>query len=163
MLIWQATAFGAERHKDFIISTNIQVESGDTWTQGNAKFRLYGVQSCLRGTDFVQSGMLSDCGLTSIAHFAALIQSSSVLCQPLGTANDEAIFVVCGAKIGALTVDVGTALIASGYAFAAVGRLGNPINTNYLITELVAKEGRQGLWAGTFAHPVDLLLHGRAQ
>ena len=163
LLAWQAEAFGQESQNPFVVASNIQIESGDTWTQDNLKFRLYGVQSCLRGTDFVQGAQRADCGLASIAQFAALIQSSSASCQPLGAANDGAVFVVCGAKVGNVTIDVGTALIASGYAFAAVNKVGAPINANYLVTELVAKNRRQGLWAGAFTHPVQLLLKGPAQ
>lgn len=161
-LPWPAAAFGQEPQRPFVVASNIQIESGDTWTQDGLKFRLYGVQSCLRGTEFVQAALRADCGLASIAQFAALIQSSSTSCQPLGAANDEAVFVVCGAKVGAVKIDVGTALIASGYAFAAVNKAGAPINANYLVTELVAKNRRQGLWSGVFKHPVQLLLNGPA-
>jgi endonuclease YncB( thermonuclease family) len=163
LLPWTAAAFSQTAQRPFVVSSNIQIESGDTWTQDGTKFRLYGVQSCLRGTDFVQGAQRADCGLASIAQFAALIQSSSASCQPLGAANDGAVFVVCGAKVGNVTIDIGTALIASGYAFAAVNKAGAPINANYLVTELVAKNRRQGLWAGAFTHPVQLLLKGPAQ
>lgn len=158
LMAWPTSALGQTPQKPFVIASNIQIESGDTWTQDGLKFRLYGVQSCLRGTEYDEGGRQTDCGLVSIAQFAALVQSSSASCQPLGAANDGAVFVVCGAKIGHVTVDVGTALIASGYAFAAVDKSGAPINSNYLVTELVAKTRRQGLWAGDFAHPVQLLL-----
>ena len=63
-------------------------------------------------------------------------------------------------KWESVTIDVGTALIASGYAFAAVSKTGAPVNPNYLVTELVAKNARQGLWAGAFTHPVQMLLAG---
>jgi endonuclease YncB( thermonuclease family) len=163
LLSWTAAASGQAPQKPFVVASNIQVESGDTWTQDGTKFRLYGVQSCLRGTDFAQGAQHDDCGLASIAQFAALVQTSAASCQPLGPANDGAVFVVCGAKVGDVTIDVGTALIASGYAFAAVDKAGATVNANYLVTELVAKNGRQGLWAGAFTHPVQMLLKGPAQ
>ena len=163
LVSWPASALGQAPQKPFAVARNIQIESGDTWTQDGVKFRLYGVQSCLRSTDFVQGAQRIDCGLASLAQFAALIQSSSTSCQPLGAANDGAMFVVCGAKVGSVTIDVGTALIASGYAFAAVNKAGAPVNPNYLVTELVAKNHRQGLWSGAFTHPVQLLLTGQAQ
>lgn len=156
-------ALGQSAQKPFVVARDIQIESGDTWTQDGVKYRLYGVQSCLRGTDFVQGAQRLDCGLASIAQFAALVQTSPASCQPLGAANDGAMFVVCGAKVGEVTIDVGTALIASGYAFAAVAKSGAPINENYLVTELVAKNARQGLWAGVFTHPVQMLLARPAQ
>jgi endonuclease YncB( thermonuclease family) len=162
-LAWPTSALGQAPQKPFVVASNVQIESGDTWTQDGVKFRLYGVQSCLRGTDFVQGAQRADCGLASIAQFAALVQTSPASCQPLEAANDGAVFVVCGAKVGSVTIDVGTALIASGYAFAAVSKAGAPVNPNYLVTELVAKNARQGLWAGAFTHPVQMLLAGPAQ
>jgi endonuclease YncB( thermonuclease family) len=163
LLAWPAAALGQAPQAPFVIAHDIQIETGDTWTQDGVKYRLYGVQSCLRGTDFVQGAQHSDCGLASIAQFAALVQTSPASCQPLDAANDGAVFVVCGAKVADVTIDVGTALIASGYAFAAVSKTGAPVNPNYLVTELVAKNARQGLWAGAFKHPVQALLAGPAQ
>lgn len=163
LVAWPTGALSQTPQKPFAVARDIQIESGDTWTQGGVKYRLFGVQSCLRGTDFVQSAKPADCGLASIAQFAAIIQTSSASCQPLEAANDGAVFVVCGAKVGEVTIDVGTALIASGYAFAAVAKSGAPINENYLVTELVAKNARQGLWAGVFTHPVQMLLARPAQ
>ena len=93
-------AWAKQPQKPFVVASNIQIESGDTWTQDGVKYRLYGVQSCLRGTEFVQGAQRSDCGLASIAQFAALVQTSPASCQPLGAANDGAVFVVCGAKVG---------------------------------------------------------------
>ncbi len=162
-MAWPTSVLGQPAQKQFVIASNIQIESGDTWTQDGVKYRLYGVQSCLRGTDFVQGAQRADCGLASIAQFAALVQTSPASCQPLEAANDGAMFVVCGAKLGKVTIDVGTALIASGYAFAAVAGSGAPVNPNYLVTELVAKNARQGLWAGGFSHPVQMLLKVPAQ
>ena len=158
LMAWPAGALGQTPRKPFAVANNIQIESGDTWTQDGVKYRLYGVQSCLRGTDSVRGALRADCGLASIAQFAALVQTSPASCQPLEPANDGAVFVVCGAKVGEVTIDVGTALIASGYAFAAVDKAGAPVNPNYLVTELVAKSARQGLWAGAFTHPVQMLL-----
>lgn len=163
VLTWPTGALCQASQNPFVVASNIQIESGDTWTQGGVKYRLYGVQSCLRGTDVVQGAQRADCGLASIAQFAALVQTSPTSCQPLGAANDGAVFVVCGAKVGSVTIDVGTALIASGYAFAGISMMGTPVNPNYLVTELVAKNARQGLWAGTFTHPVQMLLAGPAQ
>ena len=163
LMAFPTGALGQPAQKPFVVARDIQIESGDTWTQDGVKYRLYGVQSCLRGTDYVKDALRLDCGLASIAQFAALVQTSPSSCQPLEAANDGAVFVVCGAKVGSVTIDLGTALIASGYAFAAVGMTGTPVNPNYLVTEIVAKNARQGLWAGTFTHPVQMLLAGPAQ
>jgi endonuclease YncB( thermonuclease family) len=65
---------------------------------------------------------------------------------------------VCAADLDGNTIDVGTALISTGYAFAAMNTKGEAISTNYLIAEINAKMEHNGLWATTFQHPVQLLL-----
>lgn len=149
----------------FTVPANIQIETGDTWTQDGRKYRLYGVQSCLRGTNFITATETFDCGLMSVAQFAALVQTAPVSCQPVGLAKDGAEFAVCGARFGngsgeTKIVDLGTALISSGFAFAAIDQTGTAINANYLIAELVAKKNRSGLWAGEFRHPLQMLVKG---
>jgi endonuclease YncB( thermonuclease family) len=149
----------------FSVPANIQIETGDTWSQGGRKYRLYGVQSCLRGTNFITPTETADCGLVSLAQFAALVQTAPVSCQPVGLAKDGAEFAVCGARFGngsgeTKFVDLGTALISSGFAFAAIDQTGAAVNANYLIAELVAKNKRSGLWAGKFRHPVQMLVTG---
>jgi endonuclease YncB( thermonuclease family) len=149
----------------FTVPANIQIETGDTWSHDGRKYRLYGVQSCLRGTNFITPTETADCGLVSLAQFAALVQTAPVSCQPVGLAKDGSEFAVCGARLGKRSgetkiVDLGTALIASGYAFAAIDQTGTAVNANYLIAELVAKNKRRGLWAGEFRHPVQMMVNG---
>ena len=148
----------------FTVPANIQIETGDTWIQYGQKYRLYGVQSCLRGTNFITPTETADCGLMSLAQFAALVQTAPISCQPVGLAKDGAEFAVCGARFGngsgkTKIVDLGTALISSGFAFAAIDQKGTAVNANYLIAELVAKKNRSGLWAGEFRHPVQMLVN----
>ncbi|KUM26679.1 hypothetical protein AU467_20325 [Mesorhizobium loti] len=146
------------------VSKSAQLLTGDTWRDGGHLFRLYGVQSCLRGTSAEEpNGNKIDCGNTSLAHLAALFDSAAVTCQPIGYALDEAVFVVCGAQLNGETIDVGTALIATGYAFAATTAKGKAVNENYLVAEINAKMKRAGLWSTTFRHPVKLLLNKRSE
>ncbi|TIV93047.1 MAG: thermonuclease family protein [Mesorhizobium sp.] len=148
----------------FAVSKSAQLLTGDTWRDGDHIFRLYGVQSCLRGTSAEESnGNKVDCGNTSLAHLAALFDSAAVTCQPIGYALDKAVFVVCGAQLDGETIDVGTALIATGYAFAATTAKGKAVNENYLVAEINAKMKRTGLWGTTFQHPVQLLLNKRSE
>ena len=149
----------------FSVPANIQIETGDTWIKDGRKYRLYGVQSCLRGTIFKTRTETADCGLMSLAQFAALVQTAPASCEPVGIAKDGAEFAVCGARFGngsgeTKIVDLGTALISSGFAFAAIDQTGTAVNANYLIAELVAKKSRSGLWAGEFRHPVQMLVNG---
>ncbi|TAM98466.1 MAG: thermonuclease family protein [Rhizobiaceae bacterium] len=141
------------------VSKSVQLLTGDTWRDGNTLYRLYGVQACLRGTIAADgNGKKDDCGNVSLAHLAALLSSATVTCQPIGYAIDKATFVVCAADLDGNTIDVGTALISTGYAFAAMNTKGEAISTNYLIAEINAKMEHDGLWATTFQHPVQLLL-----
>ena len=89
---------------------------------------------------------------------AALFSTGSIGCQPVGTAKDEATFVVCAAQVGSATIDVGTALISSGAAFAATFPSGAPVSAAYAVAETTARENGSGLWAGRFTHPVSALL-----
>ena len=147
-----------------VVSKSAQLLTGDTWRDGNQLFRLYGVQSCLRGTSAEEpNGNKIDCGNASLAHLAALFESAAVTCQPIGYALDKAVFVVCGAQLNGETIDVGTALIATGYAFAATTAKGRAVNENYLVAEINAKMKRAGLWGAAFQHPVQLLLNKRSE
>ena len=143
-------------------SSDVTFETGDTWRHEGRKYRLFGVQSCIRGTAYRSpEGQEGDCGLRSLASLAALFSTGTVGCQPVGTAKDEATFVVCAANIDDATVDVGTALISSGAAFAATLPSGAPVSAAYAVAELAAKDSRRGLWEGAFEHPADVLSGGR--
>jgi len=142
-----------------VVSKSVKLVTGDTWRDGNELYRLYGVQSCLRGTTATDGkGKKVDCGNLSLAHLAALFSTATVTCQPIGYAIDKATFVVCAADLDGNTIDVGTALISTGYAFAAMNTKGEAVSTNYLVAEINAKMEHDGLWATTFQHPVQLLL-----
>ncbi|WP_226622990.1 thermonuclease family protein [Brucella anthropi] len=137
----------------------VSFETGDSWQYEGRKFRLFGVQACIRGTTYrAPDGAESDCGMQSIASLAALFSTGSIGCQPVGRAKDDATFVVCAAQLDNTTVDVGTALISSGAAFAAVFPSGAPVSAAYAIAEKSASDNTSGLWSGTFTHPVSVLL-----
>lgn len=148
----------------FRVSKSVELLTGDTWRDRGKLYRLYGVQSCLRGTIALDAnGKELDCGNVSLAHLAALFSTAAVTCQPIALALDNATFVVCGAKLGGNTIDLGTALIAAGYAFAATDAKGNAVSANYLVAELNAKMKADGLWATKFQHPIELLLKGAGE
>ena len=140
----------------------VSFETGDSWQYEGRKFRLFGVQACIRGTVYrAPDGAEGDCGMQSIASLAALFSTGSIGCQPVGRAKDDATFVVCAAQLDNATVDVGTALISSGVAFAAAYPSGAPVSAAYAVAESIAKDNRSGLWAGRFTHPVSMLLDKR--
>lgn len=155
----QDSTAAKEAPAPIIVSKSVQLLTGDTWRDGNKLYRLYGVQSCLRGTAATDgNGRKVDCGNLSLAHLAALFSTATVTCQPIGYAVDKAAFVVCAADLDGNTIDIGTALISTGYAFAAMNTKGEAVSANYLVAEINAKMEHDGLWAMTFQHPVQLLL-----
>ena len=153
-------AHAQEASAVFPIAQPVQFETGDTWSQTNGRFRLFGVQSCLRGTTYTDpAGVRRDCGQASIAQLAAVFKVASPTCQKVAPANDGAFFVVCGGTIDSRPIEIGNAMIASGYAFAAATPDGKPLNMQYLISEVTAKNSRSGLWAAPdLPHPVHTLL-----
>ena len=113
--------------------------TGDTWTQNGQTMRLYGVQSCIRGTTFTNPlGVKTDCGEASLAYLAAVIRDTRPQCAPVAQIGEQrAILVVCSAHVGSSTLDLGTVLITEGFAFAAFTNDAKPVYMPYLVAELV--------------------------
>lgn len=141
------------------MSKNVEFTTGDTWSDNGVTYRLYGVQSCIRGTTAANPrGVQFNCGDASIAQIAALFVFANIACQPVGYAMDKATIVVCGATIKSDTIDLGTAVIASGYGFASTTIKGDVVNQAYMVAEIDAMMKRKGLWDMSFQHPVKMLL-----
>lgn len=143
----------------------VALSTGDTWTQNGQTMRLYGVQSCIRGTTFTNPmGAKSDCGEASIAYLAAVIRDTRPRCAPVAQIGKEAaILVVCSAHVGSSTLDLGTILITEGFAFAAFNIEAKPVYMPYLAAENLARKSRAGLWAAAdMPHP-NLILNKALQ
>lgn len=118
------------------------------------RFRLYGVRPCERGRSFTNaSGIKHDCGEASLAMLVSLIRDLSPVCTEV--ARDEkagVTHVIClalpdrGAAKGS-RIDLGTALISSGFGFASRDASGQPVHGEYFVAEEVAKRNKAGLWA----------------
>jgi endonuclease YncB( thermonuclease family) len=141
-----------------VIHPGVTLVSGDTWLEDGKRYRLFGVQSCLRGTWFTNAtGQRLDCGDASMAFLAAFIKDTNPRCTPL-VITSELAYVVCSAAIGNQTVDLGTALVGSGYAFAALDNRGLPANPAYAVAEQRARAARAGLWQfADVQHPALIL------
>jgi len=129
-------------------------ETGDSWSVGGQRFRLYGVQSCLRGTAFTNaSGQKRDCGEASLAMLISLIRDYQPLCAPVLEGAPNGIrYLTCVAapktgRSAGSRIDLGTALVASGFAFAALQADGKPVHLPYFVAEIDAKRAGAGLWA----------------
>ncbi len=138
----------------FSIPASARFNTGDSWIDGGLIYRLYGVQSCLRGTSFTNAhGMKRDCGEASLAMLVALSRDLHPRCYDAADLPAaRTVFVFCiaqpmtGAGAGS-RIDLGTALIATGFAFAALTPDGKPVHPPYWVAELTAQRSRTGLWA----------------
>lgn len=137
----------------FAVPKGAVFTTGDTWTFAGETHRLYGVQACLRGTSFTNgNGARVDCGEASLTMLVALVRDLHPLCYSAGwQSTSRTRFVVCvaqpsqGAGAGS-RIDLGTALISSGWAFAAVNPAGAAVHEPYLVAQAVARKQRLGLW-----------------
>jgi endonuclease YncB( thermonuclease family) len=153
-----ASHASAAPHGYFDLVPGVAIESGETWIQDGKKFRLYGIQACLRGTFYTtDNGQRMDCGDSSIAVLAAYIKDTLPVCAPVAL-NGDVTFVSCFATVGQDRLDLGTLLIASGFAFASLNNQGEPYQMSYLVTEQTAKERSEGLWQfADVQHPAIIL------
>ncbi len=142
----------------FDLKPGVTLETGDTWIAEGKWYRLYGVQSCLRGTTYTnRSGEKRDCGEASLAMLAAYIRDTNPVCAPVAESAGTT-FVACYATIGRERVDLANVLIASGFAFAALDANGMPFHAPYAVVEQKARESRAGLWQfDDVQHPSILL------
>lgn len=136
------------------IPETVVFETGDSWIAGGQRVRLYGVQACLRGTHFTNaSGQKRDCGEAGLAMLASLIRDYRPLCAlVLDGAPNGIRYVTCVAtpstgQAKGSRIDLGTALIASGFGFAALQPDGKPVHMPYFVAELDARRAKAGLWA----------------
>lgn len=146
----------------FDLQRGVVLESGDSWSDEGRRFRLYGVQTCLRGTTYTDhTGHARDCGEASLAVLAAYIADTQPVCAPVSTRTDTT-YVACYATIGNDRLDLANIMIASGFAFAAIRDDGLPHHAPYAVVEQSAREKKMGLWQfDDVQHPAIVL--GRAK
>jgi endonuclease YncB( thermonuclease family) len=147
-------------------AAGVSLATGDSWSYGGHDYRLYGVQACLRGTFFTDArGQKTDCGEASLAYLAAILEDTHPVCAGVAQLSspadpiDATIIVVCGAKVGSSTLDLGTILVTQGFAFAAYSKDGKPAYAPYVVAEQQAAQRKAGLWAyADLPHPNEILL-----
>lgn len=127
-------------------------QTGDSWTDHGVTYRLYGVQSCIRGTTATNAhGMKRDCGEASLAMLIALTRDLRPRCyQAAAVAETKFVFCIASPKTGAAAgtrIDLGTALVSTGYAFASLRPDGKPVHMPYFVAQLGAQRSHAGLWA----------------
>lgn len=142
--------------------SGVTFQTGDSWSANGQAFRLYGVQSCIRGTFFTNSAKVrTDCGEASVAYLAAIVRDTKPRCTAIARAGaPPVIFSVCAVHIGSNTLDLGTVLITQGFAFAATDATGKPTKFEYGVAESEASRAKRGLWsASDLPHPSTILMN----
>jgi endonuclease YncB( thermonuclease family) len=139
------------QHQWFAFPTNAVFETGDTWAANGQRFRLYGVQSCLRGTFFTNlQAQRVDCGEAGIAMLAAMVRDLRPICT-ISARGRELAYVICVANAAvqgqATRLDLATALIAAGYSFAAFNPDGRPVHEPYFVAQIAAQQAKRGFHA----------------
>lgn len=140
--------------------SNAQFETGDSWISDSKRYRLYGLQACLRGTTVTLSaGASRDCGELNVIMMQALIRDTKPVCTNIQMIDQSNVVVACQTTAGAHRYDLATYIIAQGWGFAAVGSTGQLIVPGYRIAEESARTARAGLWAyPDMPHPVSVLM-----
>jgi endonuclease YncB( thermonuclease family) len=165
-LLFGSSALAENADRTFAISqTGVTFLTGDSWQEAGKRFRLYGVQSCLRGTFYTdKAGQRQDCGAVSTAMLAAFVRDLKPVCAPVAQiAADEkqptTLLVICTGEVHGERLDLGATMITQGFAFSAIDNQSHPVYLPYLIEEGIAEEARKGLWAfGDLPHPNATLL-----
>jgi endonuclease YncB( thermonuclease family) len=135
----------------FAFPLNAVFETGDTWVTNGQRFRLYGVQSCLRGTFFTNAqGQRIDCGEAGVAILASMVKDLKPLCTVSARTSDVS-YVVCIANVTvqgrATRLDLATALITAGYSFAAFNPEGRSVHEPYFVAQVTAQQAKRGFHA----------------
>ncbi|MBY5551773.1 thermonuclease family protein [Rhizobium leguminosarum] len=136
-----------------------QFETGDTWISGGRRFRLYGLQTCLRGTSVtISPGTVRDCGQLNLIMAQAVIKDTRPVCTTIKDLDEHNAVVACQTTTGQRRYDLATYMIAKGWGFAAVDNTGHLIVPGYSVAEESARSVRAGLWVySDMPHPVAVL------
>lgn len=154
-----ASSQGGDQSGFAPFAAEAQFETGDTWISGGRRYRLYGLQACLRGTNVTISlGVVRDCGELNLIMAQALIRDTRPVCTSIKQIDQNNAVAVCQTTTGQRRYDLATYMIAQGWGFAAVDNAGHLIVPGYRVAEESARSARAGLWAyPDMPHPVSVL------
>ncbi len=140
--------------------THAQFETGDSWVSNGRRYRLYGLQSCLRGTTVALSqGTSRDCGELNVIMMQALVRDTKPVCATIQLVDQNNAVVACQTTAGEHRYDLATYVIAQGWGFAAADSTGQVIVPGYRVAEESARTARAGLWDySDLPHPVSVLM-----
>ena len=137
-----------------------QFETADSWIADGKRYRLYGLQACLRGTLVtIAPGVKRDCGELNLIMAQAIVRDSKPVCTTIRELDANNLLVVCQTTTGKTGYDLATYMIAKGWGFAAVDPSSQLVVPGYRVVEQGARETREGLWAySDLPHPVSILM-----
>ncbi|RZS76905.1 endonuclease YncB(thermonuclease family) [Phyllobacterium myrsinacearum] len=150
---------GAVLPEPFPFPPDAAFETGDTWPSHGKRYRLYGVQSCIRGTRIIVSGNVKrDCGALNILMVQAIVKDTIPTCSVIRTIDEYNALVICQTRAGTRSYDLASLLIARGWGFAAIDETRKLIVPAYRMLEEAARQARAGLWAySDLPHPLGIL------
>ncbi len=144
---------------------NAVFETGDTWSTGCSVSGFTRAGLLARHGFFTNaSGQKRDCGEASLAIVDQPDRDYRPLCAPvLEGALNGIRYVTCvaapkGSQSAGSRIDLGIALIASGFAFAALQPDGKPVHLPYFVAELDAKRAKAGSGLLLISEPGPIIL-----
>ncbi len=129
------------------IEGRARVVDGDSLEIGGERIRLFGIDAPEGRQDCRDAqGRNFRCGDEARRALADMIGGRPVACTPVGESHDRAVSVCrAGGR------DLSEAMVREGYAV----ELPRHSRGRYRAAEREARDGRRGLWAGTFERPAD--------
>lgn len=157
-----ATSANAAPAGYFDLKPGVTLETGDTWTDAGKRYRIYGIQSCIRGTAYTDlHNQRRDCGDASLAVLAAYIKDTNPICAPAAETPDLT-YVVCYSTVSGQRLDLATIMVSQGFAFAALDKNGMPVFPAYAVAEQDARTRSAGLWQFKDVQHPSIFLSARA-
>jgi endonuclease YncB( thermonuclease family) len=136
---FQPEPFGPDAHIVSIDGDSLRAANG-------AEYRLFGIDAPeLKQTCEEANGKTWLCGRAAKAKLTTLMKGGNVMCEEKDKDPYGRVVAVCSAE-GVL--DLGEAMVLAGYAIDLASQ-GNP----YAQAETEAREGKRGIWRGTFEEP----------
>lgn len=126
----------------------LHISDGDSFRIGAQSIRLIGIdapelhQSCTR-----EDGSAWQCGEAAKAKLEKLAHEPGLSCLVEGTDRYDRLLATCSTD---RTADIGDQLIADGLAIRYLNGA-----ERYALTEMQARLGQKGIWAGAFEEPAD--------
>jgi endonuclease YncB( thermonuclease family) len=117
-----------------------RVVDGDTLVMGGKRIRLAGIDAPELRQVCQRQNRDWPCGTEAKNYLSALIASGKAICDADGSDRYGRLLAICTVQ----NTDLNAAMVSAGYAVAF---------GHYEVEEGKAREGRLGLWAGTFDPP----------